>query len=65
MTLPSAHDTDAHGAVVDRLRAIETVADAALSRLDEQSLLVALLDRVKKVFEADTAAVLLLDEATG
>jgi serine phosphatase RsbU (regulator of sigma subunit) len=37
------------------------VADAALSRLDEQSLLVTLLERVKKVLRADTAAVLLLD----
>jgi serine phosphatase RsbU (regulator of sigma subunit) len=44
-----------------RLRDIEAVADAALSRLDEQSLLAALLERVKNVFQADTAAVLLLD----
>jgi serine phosphatase RsbU (regulator of sigma subunit) len=48
-----------------RLRDIEAVTDAALSRLDEQSLLSALLERVKKVFQADTAAVLLLDRPSG
>jgi putative methionine-R-sulfoxide reductase with GAF domain len=37
--------------------------DAALSRLDEQELLRTLLDRVKKVLGADTAAVLLLDKS--
>ena len=37
------------------------MTDAALSTLDEQSLLRALLERVKKVLQADTAAVLLLD----
>ena len=46
-----------------RLRDIEALADAALSRLDEQSLLETLLDRVKKVLHADTAAVLLLDRS--
>ena len=48
-----------------RLRDIEAVTDAALSRLDEQSLLNALLERVKQVFQADTAAVLLLDGPAG
>jgi serine phosphatase RsbU (regulator of sigma subunit) len=48
-----------------RLRDIEAVTDAALSRLDEQSLLSALLERVKKVLQADTAAVLLLDRHSG
>jgi sigma-B regulation protein RsbU (phosphoserine phosphatase) len=48
-----------------RLRDIEAVTDAALSRLDEQSLLTALLERVKKVLQADTAAVLLLDRSSG
>jgi sigma-B regulation protein RsbU (phosphoserine phosphatase) len=46
-----------------RLRDIEALADAALSRLDEQSLLETLLERVKKVLQADTAAVLLLDRS--
>jgi putative methionine-R-sulfoxide reductase with GAF domain len=50
---------------VDRLLDIEAVMDAALSRLDEQSLLETLLERVKQVLKADTAAVLLLDRPTG
>ncbi len=48
----------------DRLRDIEAVTDAALSRLDEQSLLDTLLERVKKTLQADTAAVLLLDRSS-
>ena len=48
---------------VDRLRDIEAVTDAALSRLDEQALLDTLLDRVKKTLQVDTAAVLLLDRS--
>jgi sigma-B regulation protein RsbU (phosphoserine phosphatase) len=47
----------------DRLRDIEAVTDAALSRLDEQALLATLLERVKKVLGADTATVLLLDRS--
>jgi phosphoserine phosphatase RsbU/P len=49
--------------MASRLRDIEALADAALSRLDELALLNALLERVKAVFEADTAAVLLLDHS--
>ena len=48
----------------ERLRDIEAVADVALSRLDEQSLLNTLLERVKKTLQADTAAVLLLDHSS-
>ena len=51
-------------ASAERLRDIEAVADAALSRLDEQSLLETLLERVKKTLQADTAAVLLLDHSS-
>ena len=65
MTIPSAGDPSAQGLAVDRLRDIESVTDAALSRLDEQGLLNALVERVKEVLQADTAAVLLLDERTG
>ena len=65
MTLPSARDPDAQEVPAGRLRDIEAVTDAALSRLDEQSLLKALLERVKKVLQADTAAVLLLDRSAG
>ena len=52
-------------AMADRLRDIEAVTDAALSRLNEQALLETLLDRVKKTLQADTAAVLLLDQSAG
>ena len=48
-----------------RLKDIEAVTDAALSRLDGQSLLDVLLERVKAVLDADTAAVLLLDPVAG
>jgi phosphoserine phosphatase RsbU/P len=65
VTHPSARDPDAHAVPAGRLRDIEAVTDAALSRLDEQSLLSALLERVKKVLQADTAAVLLLDASAG
>src|SRR5262249_17151014 len=60
---PPATGPESHGALADRLRDIEAVTDAALSRLDEQSLLVTLLERVKKVLQADTAAVLLVDRS--
>jgi phosphoserine phosphatase RsbU/P len=65
VTIPSAEDPSAQGLAVDRLRDIESVTDAALSRLDEQGLLKALVERVKEVLQADTAAVLLLDERAG
>ena len=51
------------GALAGRLRDIEALADTALSRLDEQRLLETLLERVKNVLGADTAAVLLLDRS--
>ena len=51
--------------VEDRLRGIQALTDAALSRLDDHGLLAALLDRVKKILRADTAAVLLLDFPAG
>jgi phosphoserine phosphatase RsbU/P len=65
VTVPSARDPGTRRVPVGRLRDIEAVTDAALSRLDEQSLLRALLERVKKVLQADTAAVLLLDRSAG
>jgi sigma-B regulation protein RsbU (phosphoserine phosphatase) len=60
-----ADDRDGQGTAAGRLRDIESVADAALSRLDEQSLLDTLVERVKNVVQADTAAVLLLDGSAG
>jgi serine phosphatase RsbU (regulator of sigma subunit) len=63
VTIPFAGDPDAEGLASDRLRDIESVTDAALSRLDEYALLNALVERVKEVLRADTAAVLLLDHS--
>ena len=63
MALPFPPPPDNQEALADRLRDIEALADAALSRLDERALLNALLERVKNVFDADTAAVLLLDHS--
>lgn len=44
-----------------RLRDIQLITDAALSRLDRQDFLVELLERTREILQADTAAVLLLD----
>jgi serine phosphatase RsbU (regulator of sigma subunit) len=50
--------------VENRLRDIQSITDAALSHLDEDFLPV-LLDRTKDALQGDTAAVLLLDSASG
>lgn len=63
MTFTSSQRAGEPATPADRLRDIEAVTDAALSRLDERALLEALLDRVKKTLQADTAAVLLLDRS--
>lgn len=52
---------DSPEAVLDKLRDIQSLADAALSHLDPTSLLDALVKRVKDVLQADTATVLLLE----
>lgn len=44
-----------------RLRDIQSITDAALSRLDDHELLAELLDRMRQILQVDTAAVLLLD----
>jgi sigma-B regulation protein RsbU (phosphoserine phosphatase) len=49
------------GPIEVRLRDIQSITDAALSRLDDQDFLPQLVDRVRAVLRADTAAVLLLD----
>ena len=49
----------------DRLRDIEAITDAALSRLDDHDLLAELLERTRTILQADTAAVLLLDSSSG
>jgi serine phosphatase RsbU (regulator of sigma subunit) len=48
-----------------RLRAIQSITDAALSRLDDHELLIELLDRIREILRADTVAVLLLDFSAG
>jgi phosphoserine phosphatase RsbU/P len=63
VALPSGPRPDYQGELAARLRDVEALADAALSRLDEQALLDALVERVKNVLQADTAAVLLLDQS--
>ena len=47
--------------ILDRLHNLLAVTDIALSRLDVDDLLVELLDRIRVIFDADTAAVLLLE----
>ena len=49
----------------DRLQEVQAITDATLSRLDAGDLLAELLDRVKDLLRADTAAVLLLDRSSG
>ena len=46
-----------------RLRDLKAITDTALGRLDGESLLNVLLGRVREILNADTAAVLLLDES--
>ena len=52
-------------ALEDRLRGIQSITDAALSRLDDREFLAELLERTRAVLQADTAAVLLLDFTSG
>ncbi len=48
-----------------RLRAIQSITDAALSSLDDRALLGELLDRIREILRTDTAAILLLDDSSG
>jgi sigma-B regulation protein RsbU (phosphoserine phosphatase) len=45
------------------LRRIEAVTDVALSKLDLEDLLAELLERIRDLLSADTAAVLLLEDS--
>ena len=56
---------DPAGPIEDQLRAIQSITDAALSRLDDRQLLAELLERTRDALQTDTAAVLLLDFASG
>jgi phosphoserine phosphatase RsbU/P len=49
----------------DRLRGIQSITEAALTRLDDHELLAELLERTRDILQADTAAVLLLDLRSG
>jgi sigma-B regulation protein RsbU (phosphoserine phosphatase) len=49
----------------DRLRDIQAITEAALTRLDDHDLLAELLARTRDILQADTAAVLLLDFRSG
>ena len=53
------------GTAEARLRDIQSITDAALSRLDDHDFLAELLDRTKEILQADTVAVLLLDYSSG
>lgn len=48
-----------------RLRDLQSITDAALSRLDDQAFLPVLLRRAQSILQADTAALLLLDTPSG
>jgi serine phosphatase RsbU (regulator of sigma subunit) len=56
---------DTRGEHGNRLDEVQSITDATLSRLDAGDMLVELLDRVREVLRADTAAVLLLDRSSG
>lgn len=56
---PSAGDDPS--SLEERLRRLQAVTDVALSQLDLADLLPELLDRVRELLSADTAAVLLMD----
>jgi len=56
---------DTHDQLVERLRKLLLVTDAALSHLSLDALLDGLLARIREILAADTADFLLLDEETG
>lgn len=48
-----------------QLQGIQSITDASLSHLDSEAMLAELLQRATEILDADTAAVLLLDETSG
>jgi phosphoserine phosphatase RsbU/P len=54
---------DAQLSAEEKLRDFQAIADAELSRLEAEQLLAELLDRLKEIMSADTAALLLLDDS--
>jgi putative methionine-R-sulfoxide reductase with GAF domain len=63
MTEDADSRPDAPSLPPGRLSDVESLTDTALSWLDEEELLAALLERVRNVLGVDTAAVLLLDRS--
>src|SRR5262249_38774323 len=62
--VPAARAPAAEPGEVERLRRLQRVADAALSNLELDELLDALLERSREVLEVDACTILVLDEAT-
>jgi signal transduction histidine kinase len=62
--VPAPHAPVAAPVEVERLRRLQRVADAALSNLELDDLLDALLERTREVLEVDACTILVLDEAT-
>jgi hypothetical protein len=62
---PATAPADAAADSAGEVRDIQSIADPALGYLDPPGLLDALAQRVRDVLQADTAAVLLLDHASG
>ena len=58
-------DYPSNGSAEVRLREMQAITDAELSRLDDRELLVALMERTRDILQTDTAAVLLLDAGAG
>jgi serine phosphatase RsbU (regulator of sigma subunit) len=58
--VPETHPTGDTG---EQLHRLESITDLALSQLDLDELLPELLDRVRELLKADTAAVLILDDS--
>jgi phosphoserine phosphatase RsbU/P len=65
VALRSVEPLDADDDIRRRLENLRALTDTALARLDVDDLLVELLHRVRDILDADTGAVLLLDEASG
>src|SRR5204863_31123 len=61
-TLSGMATARAEGTPTDRLRDVQAITEAALAHLSQGDLLDKLLDRVRGILDADTAAVLMLDE---
>ncbi len=58
-------NSDGHLTPQDELANFRAVTDSTLGRLDVEDLLIELLERVRRIVDADTAAVLLLDKDSG